>query len=267
LRRGLQHRSRREVGCRGADFFDDFDFCFRRNISEGASAGTFALFGSVVILRNKSVSDADDAPCIRSDIFFVGDEDDGNPLLAVKPHNQLHDFACRGTVEIACRLVGKKCARLSDKRTCNGDALLLPTGKFARCVSKFFAETHKFERGDSALAPLLFAQTSLVEQRDFDVFNSTRAGEEIEALKNEAERIAAKAGTGVGVEPVGTDSLVEVSSPRGRIQAAENIHERGLAGTAVPHDGDKFARIYVEIYAMQRTERRRAFSIGLCDLT
>ena len=81
-----------------------------------------------------------------------------------------------------------------------------------------------------------------VEHRQLDIFERGGAGEEVEALEDEADLAVADGGECVGVEGGDVDA-VEAGRAAGRaVEAAEHVHQGGLAGAAGAHDGDELAR-------------------------
>jgi len=61
------------------------------------------------------------------------------------------------------------------------------------------------------------------------------AGQEIEALENEAEFFVPQVGQLVAVERGDIDVVEQVEPARGPVEAAQRIHQRGFAGAAGAH--------------------------------
>ncbi len=67
-------------------------------------------------------------------VFLMRHQHDGQPLFGVERLQQAHDLMALGAVEIAGRLVGEHDGGRGDKRTRDGDALLLAARQFDRGV-------------------------------------------------------------------------------------------------------------------------------------
>ncbi len=80
-----------------------------------------------------------------------------------------------------------------------------------------------------------------IEQRQFDILQRRGARQQVEALKDEAQVVAAQQGALVAVEAFDMDAAKQVVAGSRRVEAAEDVHRGGFAGTARPHDGDEFA--------------------------
>ena len=82
-----------------------------------------------------------------------------------------------------------------------------------------------------------------VEQGQLDVFQRAGARQEIEHLEHEPDLRVPHAGQLVAPE-AGDVTAVEPVAAGGRgVEAAEQVHERRLAGAGGPHDGDELAGI------------------------
>ena len=53
---------------------------------------------------------------------------------------------------------------------------------------------------------------------------------------------------------------------RGRVEAAEDVHQRGFAAARGPDDGDEFARVDVERDVVQRADFLAAEVVNLADV-
>ena len=89
------------------------------------------------------------------------------------------------------------------------------------------------------LLPVLPA--AVIEQGQLDVPKSRRSGKQVELLEHESDLPVAYLRELVIVQPRDLDSIQAVR-PAGRlIQAADQVHEGGLAGTGGTHDGNELA--------------------------
>src|ERR1700733_11073866 len=93
-------------------------------------------------------------------------------------------------------------------------------------------------------APMPFPQRYrrlAVEQRQFDVLHGGRARQKIEALEHEADLVIAQLGQLFAVKACDIHFIQQVAAARRAVQAADDVHHRGLAGAAGAHDGHELA--------------------------
>ena len=84
-------------------------------------------------------------------------------------------------------------ARVVDQRAGDGDALALPAGKLVRAVVHAVAETDVFERLPGLVAAHGGGEAG-VDERQFDVVQAVRTGQEVEGLEDEADLLIADGG-------------------------------------------------------------------------
>ena len=73
------------------------------------------------------------------------DEHQRRAVLAIETKHQLGDLYAGGTIQIAGGLIGHQQFRLTDKRACDRDALLLAAGELPRIMPGAFAESDAIE--------------------------------------------------------------------------------------------------------------------------
>ncbi len=210
--------------------------------------------GGALVGDDVAVAHRDDAVGVGGDVGFVGDDDDGHALLAVERDQGLHDLVRGAGVEIAGRLVGEQQARRVDQRARDGDALLLAARELARRVALAVAEAEQPQRPARPLDARLAARRPgrRVIKGQADVLDRAGARQQIEALEDEAEALAADAGELRLLEPGDVDAVEEVA-PAGRpVEAAEDRHQRRLARSRGAHDGDELAALDRQADAPQR---------------
>ena len=95
---------------------------------------------------------------------FMGDQNDGEPLLAVERDQRFHDLVRGARIEIAGRLVGKQQAWRIDQRPRDRDPLLLATGKLAGRVALALAQAHESQRGARPLDAYCAARRTLTPE-------------------------------------------------------------------------------------------------------
>src|SRR5205814_933107 len=134
--------------------------------------------------------------------------------------------------------------QLVDAQRADGDADALPDAHAASSSAGSAARTRAASRGDATrpgAGPALASGHTGVEQRQLDVLEGARPGQEVELLEDEAdlcvpdprERVRREAGDVLAVDDVPTGG--------GRVETAEEVHEGGLAGTRWPHHRDELA--------------------------
>src|ERR1035437_4741207 len=130
--------------------------------------------------------------CARAaDVGLVGDDDDGNALLAIEPRQRLHDFVRIAGVEVAGRFVGEQQAGRVDQGARDRHPLLLAARELARGVALAVAQAEQLERRTRPLDTRAGTRWpgGGVEQRQRNVLERAGAGQKIEALEDEAQAL------------------------------------------------------------------------------
>ncbi len=180
------------------------------------------------------------------------DEDDGDPA-AVQPVEQIHDVHAGLGVESARGFVGQNQDRLVGQRAGDGHALLLSAGKLRRVVTQAVFKPHGRQRRPGAIMALR-PRHAAVAQRKLDVFNGRRSREQVEALEYEADLPIANLGQLVRRQVRDIPAIQDIASGRGRVQAAEEVHERGLSRSRRTRHRDKIAAPDFNRYRAQRMD-------------
>jgi hypothetical protein len=116
----------------------------------------------------------------------VGDQNDGDTVLAVETLEDLQNLDAGLGIEVTRRLVGEQNRRLVDESASDGDALPLTARELIRPMLDAVTELDALESFRRALSALVSADTG-VDQRQLDVMERGRAGEQVERLKNESD--------------------------------------------------------------------------------
>ena len=170
--------------------------------------------------------------------------------VAVQPLEQGQDLLAGGAVEVARGLVGQEDARLVHQRAGDGHPLPLAARELVGPVLHPVAQPHPAERLRGLPAPLLRAQAG-VDQRQLHVVQRGGAGQQVERLEDEAdllvpdpgERVVAQLRHPVAVEPV--------LAARRAVEAADQVHQRGLAGARRSHDRDELVLPDRDVHAAE----------------
>jgi len=174
-------------------------------------------------------------------------------FVLVKPLEQRHDFVAGGGVQVAGGFVGQQDGRVIDQRASDRDALPLAAGELVGFMEHAVAEADVFEGVAGTFEARRLAQTG-VNERKLDVVQRIGAWQQIERLENETNLAVADLGELV-VDHVRDVLAVElVAAGRRRIEAAEHVHQGGLAAAGRSHDGDILVAMDLEGDPAQRVD-------------
>ncbi len=113
-------------------------------------------------------------------------------------------------------------------------------------------------------APLL-ARDAGVEHRQLDVADDGRLREQVVLLEDEADLLVADRRELAPGEPFHALAVEGVGSARRLVQAAQDRHERGLAGARRADQRDELAALDLEVDAPQRVDRGAVGAERLCQ--
>src|SRR5258705_2858394 len=224
-----------------------------------------ALDGAVV--AHQSVAERNHARAVFGDVRLVRHEDDGDAALDVEALEDAHHLDARLRVEIAGRLVGEQQRRVVHQRPRDGDRLWLAAGELIRMVAKPVAEAYGLQRVGRALPPLRSGHLARVEQRELDVLDRGRAREQVEPLEHEADLRVAHVREVARRERRHVVPVQEVASGGRPIEAAEQVHERRLAGARRAGERDELARRDIQRDAAQRLHLQLAEVVAFRQVT
>ena len=165
-------------------------------------------------------------------------------------------------VEISRGLVGQDDRGVGDEGAGDGHALALAARELAGLVIRAMGQTHGLEGRDCRFP----RRPSLVVKRQLHVLERARAREEIIGLKNEPDPQPAHAGELVIVERAHVLALEEVAAARGNVEAAQDIHQGGLARARGPHEGDILALLDIKVDALEDGDVHLAQMVVLDDV-
>src|SRR6478672_1498968 len=118
-------------------------------------------------------------------------------------------------------------------------------------VRRTVSERDRIERSTRTPPPLGWrdAATVGIDERQFDVFESGRPGQQVETLKDEPHLLVSNQRQLVVRQLRDVTSVQQVMAGGRAIQAADDVHERRLARTGWSDHRDEFAGIdvYVEV--------------------
>ena len=189
----------------------------------------------------------------------------------IQPLQNLQDFRCRITVEVAGRFVGENQRGIADDGASDGYTLLLSARQLLGQVMDAILKSHELERGHHVIAALLRRHPGQ-QQRQLDILKRRQHRNQVESLKNIAD---------VSVAPLGGLPIVQAKNVfthhqqfagTGAVNGCDHVQQGGLARSGRPHqrqelaagdvDGDVVERGHFKSVALENL----AYRAGLDDL-
>jgi len=202
---------------------------------------------------------------VMEDTRVVRDDDHGTVGMHGVPGEQFHHGFARRMVQRSGRLVAKNQSRLMHERSREGDALLLPAGKFAgqRVQALFHAESNQQRFGSVHGFATSHARG---EQWYGGVFRRRQRGQQIVLLKNKPEVLSAEKDALARREL--SDVLIEELDLTSAAveQPGDDGNQGRLPASARANEEREFSLPGVEINAAQDLHPRRALSEVLSEV-
>ena len=159
-------------------------------------------------------------------------------------------------VEVAGRLVAEQQARRADQRAGDRHALLLAAGQLRRQEVGAVGDADPVERGERALAAAL-ARPAAVDLRQHHVLEHRAVGEQVERLKDEAQRAPAQRARARPPSSSRDVDAVDQAAPAvGRSRQPTMFSSVDLPEPDGPDDRDRVAALDDEVDAAQRLHGR-----------
>ena len=174
---------------------------------------------------------------------------------------ELHDLRAGLGVEVAGRLVGQEDGGPVDQRARDGHALALAAGQFVGPVMHAVGQPHFGQRVERR-SPPLFRGHAGIDQRQLDVAQGGGPRQQVEGLEDEADLPVADLGELVVVHLADVDAVELVLARGGRVQAADQVHQGGLARAGRAHDGHVLAALDVQRDVPQGVDRLGAHLVA-----
>ncbi len=154
-------------------------------------------------------------------------------------------------VEVSGGLVGENNGGPVHQRTGDRDPLTLSTRKLVGLVGHSRLHAH---RSQSFLSPFhaLGRGHARINQRQLHIVQSRCARQEVEGLEDKSNLFVPDAGQFVVVQLADLLTIQPVLAAAGRIQAPDQVHQRGLARSRRPHDRDVLVAADLQIHSAQR---------------
>ena len=172
----------------------------------------------------------------------MGHQDDGHPFLFIEPAEQFQDLFAGVGVKVAGGLVGKEDGGIIDQSPGDGHPLLLAAGELRGFVIQAPLQTDPVEQIFGPLAGLPVGEVRRgIGQGHDDVVQGAGAGQQIEGLEHEADLFVAQLGPGIGIQGGDVLAVQPEFSGGGPVEAAQDVHQGGLARTRGAHEGEELA--------------------------
>src|SRR5580765_6464128 len=207
------------------------------------------------------VAEAQQAPPVARHVCLVRHEHDGH-ALAVELLEEGHDLDAGVRVERAGRLVGEDDQRLGDERARDRHALLLPARELGRMVARPLGKADALEHPHGTLEAL-FLRHAGVEQGQLDILHRLRARQQVEVLEHEADVPVAHRGELARVHLRDRAAVEAVFAAGGAVEAADQVHEGGLARPGRAHDRYELAFADAHADAVERAHLGVAHAVEL----
>jgi hypothetical protein len=164
---------------------------------------------------------------VGCDVRIVGDQDHRMPFVS-ELLEQAEDFFAGFTVECTGWLIGQEDRRTVDQCASDRNALLLATGQLIRTMTGTFRQTDRCECRLGACAAFVVGNPGIA-QRHGHVVGCIHPRQQVEALEYETDLVAAQGRQRFLVERRDINAIAEVGARGGRVQAADQVHERGFS--------------------------------------
>ncbi len=191
----------------------------------------------------------------------MGDQEHGVALLVEIAKQRQHFLTGLG-VERAGGLVGEQQGRLVGERAGDRHALALAAGERAGQHVGLLGDAHPLQQLEGAPAALA-ARHAGVEHGQLDVAHDRRLGQQVVLLEDEAHLLVADRRQLGAAQALDLLAVEREAAAGGPVEAAEDRHQRALAGTRRPDQRHELAARDVEIDSAQSVHRG---AVGAVDL-
>jgi len=215
------------------------------------------------ILDDVAVAEQDDAFGEVRHVALVGHQHDGD-ALAVQRLQQRHDLDAGTRIEGAGWFVGQHQFGVVGQRPGDGDALLLPARKLGWLVVETFRQTDLTQTFQCLVSPRP-GWHAAIQQGQCHVIKGAGAGQQIEMLEDKADLAIAHSRQFVAREPGYLLVAQPVVAGCGAVEAAEQVHESGLARSRGTHYRDELPGGNLDRNAAQGMHHRAAHLVFLAQ--
>ena len=192
-------------------------------------------------IRNQSVGNVDGAVGAGGHPGIVRHQQDGDALAVETPEHP-QNLLPRPRIEVARRFIGQNERRVIHQRAGDGNPLLLAAGHLRRLMLLVRGQPYLGEqRLGQPLGLAAGGPPQGIVQGHEHVVQGRCPWQEVEALEDEAQLRRPHHGPLVGSQAAHLPAIEPVTARSWAIEAAQDVHERGLAGAGSPHQGYHFA--------------------------
>ena len=184
------------------------------------------------------------------------------PCSLVQHLQEPQDLVGGGAVEIAGGLIADQERGIGDDGARDGDTLLLPARQLLRLVAGAVREADQRERDPRPALPLGGRQIG-EQQRQLHVPLRRQRGQQVVELEDEAHVRGAPGGQLAPGQAIDAPALHDDDPAGRRVEPADQIQERGLAGSRWAHQRHEVALGDVEVDAVQRLDPLASAAIDL----
>ena len=197
---------------------------------------------------------------MRGHVRIVGDEDDG-VTLGMQVLEQRQHFLAGVRIERAGGFVRQDHLGAVHQRARNRHALLLSARQLIGTVLRAVAQAQAGEQGLRPLAAFTLVAAG-IDRRQLHVLRGRDRGQQVVALEHEAEGVTPQRREFVRVQARHVHAAYLVAAFAGAIQAAQDVHQRGLAGAGLSDDGDELAGLDFQAHVVERTQQGVAAAVN-----
>lgn len=176
-----------------------------------------------VVADDLAVADLDDPFGAGGDARIMGDDDDRAPLRVEFVEDAEH-LLTAGRVQRTGRFVGEDHLRPVHEGARDGNALLLTARELVRAVLHLVRKAETAEKRGRARLPLP-AGAPGIDRGHLHIAERGEFGQQVVALKDEAEMLPPEGGKLVGRKPRGFPAGNAIAAGAGAVEAAENVHQ------------------------------------------
>jgi hypothetical protein len=219
----------------------------------------------VKVSGHTPVAEDEDPPARDGRGGFMRDHDDRRALLGGEFGEQSPEFGAGVRVEVAGGFIGQKKGRRVQKRSSNGDPLLLAPRQGVRAMVCTGRDSQTLEEFGAALVECAGVITR-EDAGELDVLASRQRGDQVELLEDDPDLLAAEERRGVLIERVDRLARDHDLASVGLVERGEEVEEGGLARARGAHDGIEARLGNVEVDAAERRDFAIPEVVGLMNV-
>lgn len=194
-------------------------------------------YGRRVSIIDASILHPDDAIGLRGNLIVMGHHHD-RLATVVQTLEQAEDLGAARRVERAGRFIGQEQGRFVRQRSSDREPLALASGEHTRSLRRLIGDAEQIEQIHGA-GGRLFAGAPGYHHRQGDVLLNTHPFQEVEELEDDTDVTAAHDRQLILGEAVDGFAVDRDRAIGGRLEAGNEVEQRGLPAARRPHHGDE----------------------------